>query len=99
MLFGGGLIERGGLRAEFHVDCLAPDLLGPFEVRAVPLGRIAVAGALRLATLHHALQDGPLQEIVQLLEILPDLAEAGLQGGVEGWAGCFARRNDLYRIP
>src|ERR1039458_9212581 len=76
VLFGGGLIERGGLRAELHVDRLALDFVGPFEVRAVTPGRIAVAGALRLAVLHHALQDGPLQEIVQLLEFLPDLMEA-----------------------
>jgi hypothetical protein len=42
VLFGGGLIERGGLRAELHVDSFALDLVGPFEVRVVTLGGIPV---------------------------------------------------------
>jgi len=45
VLFGGGLIERRRLLAEFQVDRLAFDLVGPFEVRAMTLGSISVAGA------------------------------------------------------
>lgn len=44
------------------------------------MGGVAVAGTLRLATHHHSFQDGPLQEIVKLLEFLACLAEA--LGGV-----------------
>src|ERR1035438_9785134 len=77
VLSGGGLIERRCLGAEFDVDGLACSLIGPFEVRAVARGRIAVAGALWPAALHHPLQDGPLQKIVQLVEFLPGLLEVG----------------------
>ena len=49
-----------------------------------------MAGALGLAALHHSLQDGPLQEIVQLVEFLPGLAEAWVGVAGEGRAGCFA---------
>jgi hypothetical protein len=77
VLFGGGLVEGRGLRAELHVDGLAVDLVGPFEIRAMPFGGIAVAGALRPSALHHALQDGSLQKAVELLEFfLQGLAEA-----------------------
>ena len=60
------------MRAELHVDGLAVDLVGPLEVRAVTLGRIAVSGALRVAALHHSLQDGTLQEIVQFAEVFAE---------------------------
>ena len=90
MLFGGGLIERRGLRAELHVDGFALDLVGPFEVRAMTLGRIPVAGAGGLATLHHSLQDGALEEIPQLVEFLTSLAEAWVGGAGEGRSDCFA---------
>jgi hypothetical protein len=61
----------------------------------VTLGRIAVAGAIRLAAFHHSLQDGSLQEIVQLVEFLLGLAEALVGGAKKGMAGCFARGHDL----
>jgi hypothetical protein len=38
ILFRGGQIQWGGLRAELHVDGLTVDLVGPFEVRAMTLG-------------------------------------------------------------
>src|ERR1017187_2199266 len=98
VLFGGGLIERGGLRAGLDGDRLAVELVGPLEVGAVTLGRVAVAGAPRLAALHHPLQDGPLQKEVQLAEFLPDLAEALGRGAGKGRAGCFARGHDLYGL-
>ena len=83
--------------AEFDVDGLARNLIGPFEVRAVTLGGVAVAGALRFAALHHPLQDGALQEKVELVEFLPGQAEA-LDCGLEGRAGWFTRGHDLYRF-
>lgn len=83
MLLGGGLIQRRRLRAELDVDGLALGLVGQLEIRAVTLGGIAVAGALRLAALHHPLQDGSLQEIIQLLEFSLDLAES-LGSGAKG---------------
>ena len=79
------------MRAELNIDGLAIGLVGPFEVWAVASGGIAVAGALRLAALHHSLQDGPLQEIVQLVEFLPGLAEAG-RGRQEGSGGVLCAR-------
>ena len=90
VLFDGGLIERRGLRAELHVDGFALDLVSPFEVRAMTLGRIPVASAVGLAALHHSLQDGPFQEISQLVEFLTSLAEAWVGGAGEGRSGCFA---------
>ena len=42
MLFGGGLIERRGLRTELDVDGFALDLVGPFEVRAMTLGGVGI---------------------------------------------------------
>jgi hypothetical protein len=42
-----------------------------------------------LAALHHSLQDGPLQEIVQLVEFLPGLAEALVGGAKKGRAGAL----------
>ena len=98
MLFGRGLIERRGLLAELHVDGFAVDLVGPFKIRAMTLGGIPVAGAVGLAALHHSLQDGPLQEIPQLVELLTGLAEAWVGGAEEGRARCFARGHDLYRL-
>ena len=83
VLFGGGLVERGCVGAEPDVDGLALGFVGPFEVRAVTFGGIVVAGALRLAALHHPLQDGSLQEIVQLPELSLRLPE-GLGGSAEG---------------
>ena len=62
------------------------------------LGRVAVAGAPRLAALHHPLQDGPLQKEVQLVEFLPDLVEALGRGAGKGRAGSFARGHDLYGL-
>ena len=83
MLLSGGLIQWRGLRAEFDIDGLALGLVGQLEIRAVTFGGIAVAGALRLAALHHPLQDGSLQEIIQLLEFSLDLAES-LGRGADG---------------
>src|SRR4029077_11968365 len=83
-----------GLRAEFHVDGFALDLVGPFEVRAMTLRRIPVAGAVGLAALHHSLQDGALQEIPQLVEFLTSLAEAWVGGAGKDRSGCFARGHD-----
>src|SRR5260370_14700931 len=54
--FGGGLIKRGGLRAELQVDSLAVDFVGPFEVMAMELGGIATAGEVGLAARRHSLQ-------------------------------------------
>ena len=96
MLPGSGLIDGRSLGAEFDVDGLARSLIGPFEVRSVALRRIAVAGALRLAALHHPLQDGALQEIVELEEFLPGQAEA--LGGAEGGTEWLSRGHDLYRF-
>ena len=48
------------------------------------LGGIPVTDAVRLAAFHHALQDGPLEEIPQLLELLASLAEARIGGVGEG---------------
>ena len=64
------------MRAELNIDGLAIGLVGPFEVWAVASGGIAVAGALRLAALHHPLQDGSLEKVIQLLEFLLGLAES-----------------------
>ncbi len=83
------MIERRCLGAEFDVDGLARDFIGPLEIRAVPLRRITVAGARWFAALHHSLQDGALQEIVQLVEFLSGLEEA-LVGGAEGRTGYLA---------
>ena len=91
------LIEGRCLRAEFDVDGLAGGLIGPFEIRSVALGRVAVADALRLAALHHPLQNGALQETVELLEFLPGQAEA--LSGLEGRSGWFTRGHGLYRFP
>ena len=90
MLFGGSLIERGCLAAELNIDRLAVDLVSPFEVRTMTLRGIAMAGAGWLAAFHHALGDGTFQEIFQLVEFLPRLAEALIRGAEEEWAGCFA---------
>ena len=76
MLLCGCLIEQRSLRGEFHVDGLAVGFVGLFEVWAVTFGGIAVAGALRLAALHHPLQDGSLEKIIQMLEFLLRLAES-----------------------
>ena len=54
------------------------------------LGGIPVAGAVGVAALHQSLQDGPLQEIPQLVEFLTSLAEAWVGGAGEGRWGCFA---------
>ena len=64
------------LAAELHVDRLAIGLVGPFEVGAVTFGGVAVAGALGMAALHHPLQDGSLEKVIQMLELLPGLAES-----------------------
>ena len=90
VLPGGGLVERRGLRAELHVDRLAVDLIGPFEVRAVTQGGVPVAGAVRVAALHHPFQDGAFQEIPQLVEFPASLAEARIGGGGEGRSRCLA---------
>lgn len=88
VLFGGVLVEGSGLWAKLHVDSFAFDLVSPFEVGAMPLGGIPVTGAVGLAAFHHALQDGPLEEIPQLLELLTSLAEARVGGAGEGgWRG------------
>ena len=76
------MIERRGLGAELDVDGLSLDLVGPFEIRAMTMGSIPMAGAIGMAALHHALQNGPLQEIPQLVEFLASLAEAWI--GVAG---------------
>ena len=86
------------MRAELNVDRLAFDFVGPFEVGAMTPSGILVAGTVRLAALHHALGDGPLQEILQVVEFLPGLAEALGRDAEEGWAGCFARGH-AYRFP
>jgi hypothetical protein len=39
-----------------------------------------MAGAVGVAALHHAFQDGAFEEIVQLKEFLASLAEAGVRG-------------------
>jgi len=90
VLFRGGQIERGGLRAEPQVDSLAVDFVGPFEVRAMALGGIAMAGAVGLAALHHSLQYGPLEKIPQLVKFLTSLSEARVGGAGEGRGRCFA---------
>jgi hypothetical protein len=98
VLLCGGLIERRSLRAELHIDGLAVGLVGPFEVRAVTSGGIAVAGALRLAALHHPLQDGSLEKVIQSLEFLLGLAE-WLGRGQEGWeSGGFAWRHNSVNL-
>ena len=78
------------MRAELHVDGLALDLIGPFEIRAVTFGRVAAAGTLRPAALHQAFQNGSLQEVVELLEFLPGLAETLLICFRAAGDGCFA---------
>src|SRR5260370_36751407 len=47
--FGGGLIERGGLRGDLQGDSLAVDFVGPFAVRAMALGGVAMAVAVGVA--------------------------------------------------
>ena len=90
MLFGGGLIEWRGLGAELHVDGFALDLVGPFEIRAMTMGSIPLAGAVGVTALHHSFQDGPLQEIPQLVEFLPSLAEARVWVAGEDRSSSFA---------
>jgi hypothetical protein len=82
MLPGCRLVEWSGLWGELDVDGLAVDLIGPFEIGAMPFGRIAMAGALRPAALHHPFQDGSLQEEFQLEEFPLSDVEA-LRGGSE----------------
>lgn len=89
VLFGSGLVERRSLRAELHVDRLAVDLVGPFEVRPMPPGSVLVADAVDMAALHHAFRDGPFQEIFELEEFLASLAEAGVGGAGKGRSSCF----------
>jgi hypothetical protein len=84
------------LGAEFDADGLARNLIAPFKVGSVTLGGVAVAGALWLAALHHPLQDGALQEIVELEKFLPGQAEA--LGGWEDRTGWFARGHSLFRF-
>src|SRR5664279_6021264 len=96
MLPGGRLIERRCLRAEFHIDGFAGNLIGPLEVGTVTLGRIAVASTLGSAAFHHALEDRSLQEEFDLVEFLPGLAET-LVGVAEGRGWYFACL--LYTSP
>jgi len=98
LLFGGGFIKRRRFRGELNVDGLAVDLVRPFEVRAVAFGRIVVAGALRSAALHHPLQDGSFQEVLELEEFPPGLAEALGLGTENHCAWCFCRGHDRYRV-
>jgi hypothetical protein len=84
------LVEWRSLGAELDVDGFAFGLIGPFEIRAVTFGGIAVASALRLTALHHSFQDGSLQKEIQLLEFSLNVVEL-LRGGAEGRrSGCFA---------
>ena len=76
MLFGSGLIDRRGLGTELYVDGLAVDLVGPFEVRTMTLGGMAMAGATRLAALHHSLQHRSLAEALQLFDAPFEFMEA-----------------------
>ena len=86
VLLGGRVVEGRGLGAEFHVDGFTGNLIGPFEVGAVTLGRVAVASTLGPAAFHHSLQNRPFQEIFDLVEFLPGLAET-LVSVAEGRAG------------
>jgi hypothetical protein len=51
-----------------------------------------------MAALHHSLQDGTLQEVVQFAEFLLRLTEALGGYANEGRAGCFACGHDLSII-
>ena len=84
------MIERRGLGADLHVDGFSLDLVGPFEIRAMTMGSIPMAGAVGMAALHHALQDGPLQEIPQLVESLAGMAEAWVGVAEEDRSSSFA---------
>jgi hypothetical protein len=86
VLLGGGVVEGRGLGAEFHVDGFAGNLIGPLEVGAVTLGGVAVASTLGPAAFHHSLQNRPFQEICELVEFLPGLAET-LVSVAEGRVG------------
>src|ERR1035437_1679376 len=90
VLFGGGLIERRGLGAELDVDGLSLELVGPFEIGAMTARSIPLASAVGMAALHHALQDGPLQEVLQLVEFLASLAEAWVGVAGEERSNSFA---------
>ena len=84
VLFGGVQVEGSGLWTQLHIDGFALDLVSPFEVGAMTLGGIPVTGAVGMAAFHHALQDGSLEEIPQLLEFPTSLAEARIRGAEEG---------------
>jgi hypothetical protein len=90
VLFGGGLIERRYLRTELYVNRLAMELVCPFEVRTVPLGRVSLTGAVGMATFHHAFQDGAFEEIPELEEFSASLAEAWVRQAGQGWWSRFA---------
>ena len=90
LLLGGGFIEQRRFRGELYVDGLAVGLVRPFEVGAVAFGWIVVAGALRSSALHHPLQDGAFQKVLELEEFPPGLAEALGLGAKSNRAGCLS---------
>ena len=67
-------------------DGFAFGLIGPLEVGAVTLGGVAVASTMGPAAFHHSLQNRPFQEIFELVEFLPGVAET-LVSVAEGRAG------------
>jgi hypothetical protein len=62
VLFGGGFVEGSGMRAELHIDGLAFDLIGPFEIRAMTFGGVSAAGALRPAAFIMRLKTVPFRK-------------------------------------
>ena len=70
ILVSGGAKNGHYVASEFHIDGFALGLIRPLEVRSVAFGRVLAASALGLATLHHALEQRPFAEVLQLLKFL-----------------------------
>ncbi len=54
--------------SEFHIDGFAFGLIRPLEVRSMSFGRVLAASTLGLAAFHHALENRPFAEVLQLLK-------------------------------
>jgi len=75
-LLCGGLIDRHLIRGKANVDGFAFGLIGPFKVRPVAFGRIAVTGTAILSAFHHPFQHCSFAKIANFVDLLSQCFEA-----------------------